>query len=172
MPRTQALTPDRQSGKAAFKDLVKAFGGQEAAASETGVRRQKISDMGLPNVAEFPTLDLIDHLEARTVGLPGWPHVTAWLCRRRGGVFVPLPQGDEDGGGLMLTVIEMAGDLGDVSDAVTDALSPSGEAGRDVTPTEAQVALSKLDVLDAASARLRLSLNRIAHSEPFRGEKP
>ena len=84
MSRSLSLTPEQQSGKASFKALVKSFGGQDAAAEETGVRRQKISDMGLANVAESPTLDLIDALEDRTVGMPGWPHVTSWLCRRRG----------------------------------------------------------------------------------------
>lgn len=84
MARTVTLTPDEQAGKAAFKALAKAFGGQEAVEAEFGVRQQKVSDMGLPNVAEFPTLNLIDALEERTVGYPGWPHVTAWLARRRG----------------------------------------------------------------------------------------
>jgi len=158
MSRTRPLSPDQQSGKAAFKALVKSFGGQEAAASETGVRQQKISDMGLPNVEESPTLDLIDRLEDRTVGLPGWPHVTGWLCRRRGGVFVPLPQDEDDADGMMRTLAELAGELGDVSRAISDAVSADSEGGRDITRAEALSALAELDGLDRTSAQLRLKL--------------
>src|SRR3546814_10636102 len=63
MSRSVVLPPMMQAAKASFKKLVKAFGGQEAVAEETGYRQQRISDMGLPNVAEFPTLDLINMLE-------------------------------------------------------------------------------------------------------------
>ena len=156
--RTVTLSPDQQSGKRAFRDLVKCFGGQEAASEETGVRRQKISDMGVSNVAEYPTLDLIDHLEDRTVGLPGLPHVTSWLCRRRGGVFVPLPEGDDDGDGMMRTVAELAAELGDVSRAVSDAVRTDSDGGRDITETEAAAALRELEGLDRASAQLRRKL--------------
>ena len=158
MSRAVALSPDQQSGKARFKALVKAFGGQESVSVETGVRQQKISDMGLPNVAEYPTLDLIDTLEDRTVGLPGWPHVTHWLCHRRGGVFVPLPQGEDDADGMMVTVAELAGELGDVSRAISEAVCASGDGGRDVTSAEAAAALAELDGLDRTSAQLRLKL--------------
>lgn len=165
MVRTVTLSPDQQSGKSSFKGLVKAFGGQEAAASETGLRQQKISDMGLPNIAEFPTLDLIDHLEDCTVGLPGWPHVTNWLCHRRGGVFVPLPQGEIDADAVMVTVALLAAELGDVSRAVSSAVCASSAGGRDVTPAEARAALAELEGLDRVSARLRLKLSAIIKGE-------
>src|SRR5206468_710369 len=45
-----------------------------------------------PNVPAYPPLDVIDALEERTHGTEGWPHVTRWLCRRRGGIFLPLPK--------------------------------------------------------------------------------
>ncbi|BBD01860.1 hypothetical protein [Sphingobium sp. YG1] len=166
MARSVTLSPEQQSGCASFKALVRAFGGQEAAASETGVRQQKISDMGLSNVAEFPTLDLIDALEDRTVGLPGWPHVTNWLCHRRGGVFVPLPQGENDADGMMVTVAELAGELGDVSRAISEAVCASGDGGRDVTKAEAAAALAELDGLDRTSAQLRLKLMSKMQGEP------
>ncbi|WP_148648407.1 phage regulatory CII family protein [Sphingobium cupriresistens] len=166
MGRSVTLSPEQQSGCASFKALVRAFGGQEAAAGETGVRQQKISDMGLSNVAEFPTLDLIDTLEDRTVGLPGWPHVTNWLCHRRGGVFVPLPHGEDDADGMMVTVAELAGELGDVSRAISDAVCASGDGGRDVTAAEAAAALAELDGLDRTSAQLRLKLMSKMKGEP------
>ena len=158
MGRTVTLTPDQQSGKAAFKALAKGFGGQDAVAAEVGVRQQEISDLGLPNVDKVATVDLVDFLEDRTVGLPGWPHVTNWLCHRRGGVFVPLPQGDVCADAIMLTVAELAAELGDVSRAISAAMCASGEGGRDVTPAEARNALAELEGLDRTSARLRLKL--------------
>ena len=62
MSRSATLSPDQQSLKAAFKALAKAFGGQVAVEAETGIRQQEISDFGLPNVARFAPIDLIDHL--------------------------------------------------------------------------------------------------------------
>ncbi|WP_370169783.1 hypothetical protein [Sphingobium abikonense] len=158
MSRSATLSPDQQSLKAAFKALAKAFGGQVAVEAETGVRQQEISDYGLPNVARFAPIDLIDHLEDCTHGAAGWPHVTSWLCRRRGGVFVPLPQGSNDADGMMRTVAEMAAEFGDVSRAVADAVCPNGPDGEEVNPTEARLALDALDDLDRVSAQLRLKL--------------
>ncbi|WP_314717860.1 phage regulatory CII family protein [Sphingobium yanoikuyae] len=158
MSRNATLTPEQQTGKAAFKALAKAYGGQEAVAEETGFRQQEISDCGLPNVAKFASVDLVDFLEDRTVGLPGWPHVTSWLCRRRGGVFVPLPRGGADADGMMRTVAEMAAEFGDVSRAVADAVCPHGPDGEEVNAAEARTALAALDDLDRVSAQLRHKL--------------
>lgn len=166
MGRSVILSPDQQSGKAAFKALAKGFGGQDAVAVEVGVRQQEISDLGLPNVDKFATVDLVDFLEDRTVGLPGWPHVTNWLCHRRGGVFVPLPQGEDDADGMMVTVAELAGELGDVSRAISEAVCASGDGGRDVTRAEAAAALAELDGLDRTSAQLRLKLLSKMQGEP------
>jgi hypothetical protein len=169
MSRVVALSPEQQSGKAAFKALVKAFGGQEAAAIESGVRRQKISDMGLANVPEFPTLDLIDSLEDRTVGLPGWPHVTSWLCKQRGGVFVRLPDVDGDGGSIVSGVVELAGELGDVSDAVRDAVHVASDMGAKISPAEAAEIDSKLEELIATAVAMRMSLEPLAARTPAGG---
>ncbi|ETI63002.1 hypothetical protein C100_14915 [Sphingobium sp. C100] len=158
MGRTATLSPDQQALKAAFKALAKAFGGQAAVEAETGIRQQEVSDYGLPNVARFAPIDLIDHLEDCTHGTAGWPHVTSWLCRRRGGVFVPLPLGRDDADGMMRTVAEMAAEFGDVSRAVADAVCPHGPDGEEVNPTEARRALDALDDLDRVSAQLRLKL--------------
>lgn len=165
MSRCIVLTPEQQTGKAAFKALAKAFGGQVAVEAEFGVRQQEISDFGLPNVAKFASIDLVDRLEESTVGLPGWPHVTSWLCRRRGGIFVPLPMGSTDADGLVRTVAELGAEFGDVSRAVADAVCPNGPDGEEVTKAEAQAALDALDDLDRVSAQLRMKL-----SEKLKGE--
>ncbi|MFZ2995929.1 hypothetical protein [Sphingobium sp.] len=161
MTRSASLTPDQQSGKAAFKALAKAYGGQQAVEAETGIRQQEISDCGLPNVARFASIDLVDTLEDRTHGTAGWPHVTSWLCRRRGGVFVPLPQGEDTPDGMMLTVAELAAELGDVSRAVSEGVCASGDGGQILTDRERDHVLTELDGLDRASARLRLKLNKM-----------
>lgn len=122
MSRPPVLPSDIQSGKRAFKALAKAFGGQVAVGVEVGERQQEISDMGNPNSQTMPPLWLIDHLEDRTVGLPGWPHVTNWLCRRRGGVFMPLPDVDDTSDSFVQAVIAMSAELGDVSRSIGDAL--------------------------------------------------
>lgn len=161
MTRSATLPPVAQAGKAAFKALVKAFGGQDAAAEECGIRQPRISDMGNPNVDEHPPLWMIDHLEDCTVGHPGWPHVTNWLCRRRGGVFVSLPQGPDDAGGIMESMVGIAGELGQVSRAVSDAVASASEGGAAIVAREARDILRELDEMDRTSATLRLRLNRI-----------
>jgi hypothetical protein len=89
--RTLTLPPRLQSGKLAFGALVDAFGGQVAAAAETGKSQPRICAYAHPNTADFAPLDVIDALEARTVGTAGHPHVTAWLARQRGFELVRLP---------------------------------------------------------------------------------
>ncbi len=113
--RTQGLPPHLQSAKVTFADLVEAFGGQGKASAETGKGQSRISSYGLTNTADFPPLDVIDFLEARTVGMPGHPHVTRWLCRRRGGEFVQLP--DASGppmevSALVAELVKTSGQLG------------------------------------------------------------
>jgi hypothetical protein len=89
--RTVQLPSHLQSGKLAFAALTDAFGGQVAAANETGKSQSRLCAYAHPNTADFPPIDVVDALEARTVGAPGHPHVTAWLARRRGCALVRLP---------------------------------------------------------------------------------
>jgi hypothetical protein len=89
--RDLRLPSHLQSAKLAFADLTDAFGGQVAAAAETGKSQPRISAYAHPNTADFPPLDVIDALEARTVGSASWPQVTGWLARRRGCALVRLP---------------------------------------------------------------------------------
>lgn len=165
MGRTLTLSPDQQAGKAAFKALAKAFGGQAAVEAETGVRQQKISDMGLANVDEFPTLNLINFLEDRTVDLPGWPHVTGWLCRQRGGVFVPVPKTAADVSSLMRCMVEMTTEMGDVSRSIGEAVSTNSEGGSDIKPREATVIRTHIADLQQIIAAMDLSLAAIEETQ-------
>src|SRR3546814_19209124 len=87
-------------------------------AEETGHRQQRISDFGLPNVAEFAPLDFVALLEERTEGTAGWPHVTRWLARRTGHALVRLPQGGTDENGLRDSVMIITRELGDTAPAL------------------------------------------------------
>jgi hypothetical protein len=130
--RTLTLAPHLQGGKVAFAELVDAFGGQAKAAAETGKGQSRISSYTLRNTPDFAPLDVIDRLEDRTVGQQGWPHVTAWLCQRRGGVFVPLP----DSSGPPMPIVTLVSDLvravGQLGPALLDlgAAPTAGEAWR------------------------------------------
>jgi hypothetical protein len=83
--------PLMQSAKIAFAASVHAFGGQDAAALETGKSQGRICAYGLPNTDAFPTLDVIITLEQRTHGTGGHPHVTRWLAAQVGFGLVALP---------------------------------------------------------------------------------
>lgn len=161
MSRTVSLSPDMQAAKGAFKQLVRAFGGQEAAAIETGVRQQKISDMGLPNVAEFPTLDLIDTLEARTEGTADWPVVTRWLARRRGFALVRTISDAAEPETLRDAIMTITRKLGDTADEVADALHPASERGAEVSAAEAAGIKAELHEMMEAGAGLMLLLDQI-----------
>lgn len=155
--RTVRLSPDLQSGKAATKALIRAFGGQEAASEETGYRRQRVSDFGLPNVQEFAPLDFIALLEERTVGMPGWPHVTNWLAQRTGHVLVKRADGVTSGDGLLRSVMVLNAELGDLSRCLEEA-TRDGEVDGD----EAVQALAELSDLETQCAALRLQLLKLA----------
>ena len=97
-------------------------------------------------------------IEAIGHGRTGHPHIVRALARLLGGVFVPLPVGPEDPDGIRGSVVTLTCELGDVARAIGDALSDDGE----VDAREATDALLQLDELDAASAALRIKLQRIA----------
>lgn len=131
--RDLVLPPRLQAGKAVFRDLVDAFGGQEAAAAETGKSQSRICAYAHPNTADFPPLDVIDVLEARTVGSPGHPHVTAWLARQRGCALVTLPDPSAPPLSWAALVSETVKASGNVAAGVLGDLDAAGE----LTPGDA-----------------------------------
>lgn len=159
--RTETLSPAEQRLKAASKKLVKAFGGQEAVHAATGYRQQRISDWGLPNVREFMPIDVVDLIEESTVGLPGWPHITRELAKRRGMLLVPAPEVFSDDEQLMRSIVEITGELGQLSTCIAQALHTDSEAGHIVTAREAQAALLKADDLQNCVAALGVKLRQI-----------
>ena len=91
--RTQRLSPAELALKLACREAVKAAGGQDFVASETGRTQSRISDYGSPNTRDFMPVDLVRKVEALAAGAPGHPHLTRALARAQGGAFVAVNDG-------------------------------------------------------------------------------
>lgn len=110
--RDRVHAPDKQALKVAMRGLVKAVGGVEAAEGFCRARKSSLSDYGNSHSDGFAPIDVVADLEAITVGLPGWPHVTRKLCQANGGVFVRLPDASpnaHDWHGGMRALAEQSG---------------------------------------------------------------
>lgn len=122
----------------ATKRAVEAAGGLDRCADETAIGRSQLSRCGSVNdrdsisIRDAVTIDLIGQRS------DGHPFIVRALCRQLGGVFVQLPEAQDDANGLTLTVVELAGELGDLSDSVRSALCERGEAGASITVRESE----------------------------------
>ncbi|MES2138000.1 MAG: hypothetical protein V4502_13205 [Pseudomonadota bacterium] len=127
--RDIVLPPRLQAAKAAFRDLVDAFGGQEATSAETGKSQSRISAYGHRNMGDFPPVDVVARLEASTAGSAGHPHVTRWLARQAGYALVSLP--DPSAPSMQWTAIisELTRATGQLSSALLDDLSDGPDIG-------------------------------------------
>ncbi|HEY1605592.1 MAG TPA: phage regulatory CII family protein [Allosphingosinicella sp.] len=154
--RTLILAPELQAGKAATKALIRAFGGQEAAASECEKSQSRMCDYGSPHTRDFMPVNDVRTLEARTHGQPGHPHVPRWLARQAGHVLVRLPVA----GGVVADVHAEIGaisrDAGEVVQRVCEGLRDGRVSAGDVRRlrireeiAEAQQHLAALDALAA-----------------------
>ncbi|KKC24888.1 hypothetical protein WP12_16810 [Sphingomonas sp. SRS2] len=149
----------RQSLKVATGELIDAAGGQARAAeySRRIKRQQSFSDYALVNVDTFIPVDAALDLEARTVGLPGWPHVTREMCARNGGSFVAnvvLPGSTE----AHLRLAELIKEFSDVSTAMAVALADGKLCAEDV---RRGALVAEADQLVSKAAEVRALLERI-----------
>ena len=164
--RTLTLSAEAQQLKAATRAMVKAFGGQEAVALASGYRQQRISDLGLGKGEECAPIGMIDRSEGSTVGLPGWPHMTRLLARRRGFALVALPEEGADpargDAGLMVALAHISAELGDLSRVLTEAQADDGE----VDGREAALALDEVGALIERACALKAALARICAPDP------
>lgn len=119
--RTMTLTPELQELKAACRSLVRAFGGQVAAAERLGTRQQRISDCCSANTDAFLRVDEVAILEAETVGYPGHPHVTNVLARQRGRETVETPAATATGRDLLKLYARQSKENSDLCQAVLGA---------------------------------------------------
>ncbi len=146
-----------QDVKAASADLVRAFGSQQAAEALTGVRQQKLSDCGNANTADFLTLETVVELERRTVGHPGWPHVTRTFARLHGFAMVRLPQIRDAVGGWLERLGALSSEVGDIINGICAALAGDGVIDKDEARRlrrEVAEGQQKLAEIDAALAAI------------------
>jgi len=119
--RDIVLPPDQQELKTACRALVRAFGGQEAAASRLGTRQQRISDCINPHIESFLRVDEVAALEHETVGLPGHPHVLATRARQLGYELVLTPKITATGRDLLQLFAQQSKETSDLAQAIVDA---------------------------------------------------
>jgi hypothetical protein len=113
------LPPAAQALKRATAQLVRAAGGQEAAAGFCRVRQQALSDYGNINQPEsWIPADVVTDLEGITTGLPGAPHVTRQLAANAGFALVPLPPASGAAIDWMAVIGGVAKEAGDVVSAL------------------------------------------------------
>jgi hypothetical protein len=147
--------PQLQGGKAATKALIRAFGGQEAAAAETGKSQARLSTYGGPNTPDFVGIDVVVSLEGRTHGTPGHPHVTRWLAAEAGYMLVAKPAALLATADWCAALGDAVADFNDVQERLLRAL-PGGVSAAEIRAAdiraqiaEAQERLAQLDQLAA-----------------------
>lgn len=119
--RGVTLIPEQQEIKEACRALVKAYGGQEAAAKRLGTRQQRISDCCSTSTDAFLRIDEIAILEAETVGYPGHPHVTSVLARQRSRELVPTPNIAATGRDLLVLFAKQSKGNSKLAEKILDA---------------------------------------------------
>lgn len=121
-PRRDIVLPaDQQELKGACRALVRAFGGQDAAASRLGTRQQRISDCINQHTEAFLRIDEIAVLEDETVGHPGHPHVTAARARQLGYELVRTPIITATGKDLLHLFARQSKENSDLAQAIVDS---------------------------------------------------
>lgn len=155
--RDVTLPPQLQALKGASAALVRAFGGQEAAAAELGRAQSRLSDWGNPNTPDFMPVDVVLRLEAATHGTPGHPHVSGWLARASGHAVTRLPEAGAaraDGAALLRALGEHAASAHAASEAVLAAVADGRVCAKDRAACDAEIAalISAAVALGAAVA--------------------
>jgi hypothetical protein len=152
--------PRRQALKEATGELIAAIGGQERAAehSRRVKSQQSFSNFATKNVDAFIPIDAVMDLEARTVGAPGWPHVTRELCARAGGTFIAMPAALPGSSEAHLRLAELTKEFSDVSSGMLAALA---DGKLDAADVRRGALVAEADELVAKAAELRALLERI-----------
>ncbi len=152
-----AMTPEHQVIKAAGKALVRAFGGQDAAAMHVHRSQGRVSDWCSPNKPDFMPVDAVMTLEAVTHGVAGHPHVTRALAAASGHALVRLPDAppaDVDVFGWLANLAKEAGEVqAELGRALADDRHVSAGEARLVRVQVAEL-LSLLVGMDAGLAEI------------------
>lgn len=158
--RTVQHDPRRQGLKDATADLIAAIGGQARAAEHCRrvKSQQSFSNFETKNVDAFIPIDAVMDLEGRTVGMPGWPHVTRELCARAGGTFIAMPAALPGCTEAHLRLAELTKEFSDVSGAMLTGLADGRLCAADVRKGQL---VAEADDLVTKAAELRALLERI-----------
>lgn len=154
--RTITLTPELQELKAACRALVRAFGGQVAAAERLGTRQQRVSDCCSANTDSFLRVDEIAILEAETVGYPGHPHVTTVIARQSGHMAVLTPAHIASGLDLLKLFARQSKETAELAAAIVDA-----HADDEITLTEAEAINDAIDDVIPNALAMRAEVRMI-----------
>ncbi|MES2905035.1 MAG: phage regulatory CII family protein [Pseudomonadota bacterium] len=121
--RTTAVAPRDQLLKVASDQLVREFGGQDAAGEHIGCRQQRISDCVRPNTPDFLRVNEVAALEDATHGRIGHPVVTRALARRQGFMLVRQPSAPPSDTDILKLLGDLAAENGDIAKAVLSAIA-------------------------------------------------
>ena len=133
--------------KTAFRLLIDAVGGMEAAHCVTGYPTSRLSEAASPHHADrWPRLDHVAELEA----VAGRPIVTAVLAHLAGQALQPQRSAPGSAGQVLVGVVKQAGSV--VSTAA-EAMSDGNITGRERSALREQLARLAADV-DRAQAVL------------------
>lgn len=148
--RNVSLSPSDQELKLAARELVRAYGGTDAAGMKLGQTQQRMSDIGLPNTDVFLAINHVAALEDVTVGKDGWPHVTRALARRAGGIFIALPT-------LPVGADDARAAVSEIMRETADVLTAFGEIFADgkVTAVESAMTTAQIDEAIVALTKAR-----------------
>lgn len=137
-PRDLQLSAPQQDLKAGSKALVRAYGGQVAAAALLERAQSRYSDAGSANTATFLTIDEVAELEDRTVGMAGHPLVTTVLARRQGFVLAPEPEALPTGADLVPCIERLTKEFGEAASAACRAAVTGGSSAADLRRAESE----------------------------------
>ncbi|SMF70647.1 phage regulatory CII family protein [Allosphingosinicella indica] len=152
--RMVQLPPELQAGKARSKSLIRAAGGQEAAAEVTGKSQARMSSCGVPNTADFLSIADVRSLEAVTHGTAGHPLVTRWLASEAGYALVRLPGAGQPETAWSQRAAKLLREGGDIISGIGAAL----ENDNDVCGKEAAALLNEADELVAIAVEIQSAL--------------
>lgn len=155
-PRDLSLTPREQDLKAASRELIEAYGGQQSASALLGPAQSRYSDAGHNNTRVFLRIDEVVALEDRTAGRTGHPHVTRELARRQGYSLAPLPNALPAPMDLLQCLGVMAHEAGDVMTSISAAL-----VDRKFTKKEAKHSIGEIDELMQVLVTMRAGLELV-----------
>lgn len=156
LDRTVQLTPDEQGLKKATAALIKAVGGQEAAAGFCRYDQRRLSEFMSINTRKFMPIDAVEDLEAVCHGTPGWPQVTAYLASRNRCAVVHLPEAVPTDGGVLQAIARLSKEHADVSAGVCSALAEGVLSAADVR---------QRDLMREVNEMIEVSVNLLAMLE-------